>query len=492
LSSSPPSSPSWGEGGRRRPTEAVLIVRSGASAGTRHRLTADFATLGRHPSSEVAFDPECDRDVSARHAAVFRQGPTFVVRDLGSTNGTWVNGVRIRSDRPLEPGDRIRLGARGPEVEFGLVEAGEAPPAAPPRATASPVAAHPGESPPEDRPSTDLRIRMEVARQTDRIRRRLFGALAAAAVAAVALLGGALWSAARERRAVAEERVRLLALVDSLQRKLTVAADQATGLRQALDSARREASRLRSSIAAEGESQDRLSALDHAVAEVLARHAPLVRAAGLDVAGIESVEGRSVALVFVEFADGRAASATGFLAASRGDTGYVITARHAVLGRDGAPLTRAAATFARRAGLYRARLVAADSGDVAVLRVVSASGFRAVRSLAAEALLRPGDPVALLGYPLGLDLPMGGDWTRVGVSPTTTVGTVSRVLPELIQLDAYGVAGASGSPVFNAAGEVVGMLFGGQPESQGRIVYAVPAGTIRALLDRVVPQAPER
>ena len=101
----------------------------GARAGTRGAVTADFATLGRHPSSDLQFDPENDNDVSARHAAVFRQGPGFVIRDLGSSNGTWVTGMRIRSDRSLEHGDRIRLGAGGPEIEFAVEQIEERTPA---------------------------------------------------------------------------------------------------------------------------------------------------------------------------------------------------------------------------------------------------------------------------------------------------------------------------------------------------------------------------
>jgi len=104
-------------------------VLSGARTGTRRGLTADFATLGRHPSSELQLDPEQDTEVSARHAAVFRQGPGYVVRDLGSATGTWVNGVRVRSDRSLENGDRIRLGANGPEIEFTVEQTQERPPA---------------------------------------------------------------------------------------------------------------------------------------------------------------------------------------------------------------------------------------------------------------------------------------------------------------------------------------------------------------------------
>jgi S1-C subfamily serine protease len=95
-----------------------------------------------------------------------------------------------------------------------------------------------------------------------------------------------------------------------------------------------------------------------------------------------------------------------------------------------------------------------------------------------------GEPVAVIGFPLGLDLQKGADWRQLGVAATLTLGTVSRTLPDLIQLDSYGAQGSSGSPIFNRAGMVVGLIYGGEKGSNGRIVYGVPAGAIKELLLR--------
>lgn len=59
--------------------------------------------------------PDCDLPVesaraSRRHAAVHSEGDHFSVRDLGSTNGTFVNGRRIAGEQTLSPGDRIEIG----------------------------------------------------------------------------------------------------------------------------------------------------------------------------------------------------------------------------------------------------------------------------------------------------------------------------------------------------------------------------------------------
>ena len=62
---------------------------------------------------------------------------------------------------------------------------------------------------------------------------------------------------------------------------------------------------------------------------------------------------------------------------------------------------------------------------------------------------------------------------------------MSKVLDDLVQIDGYGAEGASGSPVFDGNGQVVGVLYGGQEGTGGRIVYAVPARKVLELLRSV-------
>jgi S1-C subfamily serine protease len=90
-----------------------------------------------------------------------------------------------------------------------------------------------------------------------------------------------------------------------------------------------------------------------------------------------------------------------------------------------------------------------------------------------------GEPVAILGYPLGTSLVgMSGDINAMRPTATLGFGTVSKVLDEALQLDAYAAQGSSGSPVFDARGLIVGVVYGGASESNGRIVYAVPAARL--------------
>ena len=100
-----------------------LRFLSGARAGQVEVFRKASIGLGRHPLSDARFDAERDLDVSSRHAAIIRQGDAFILRDLGSKNGTLVNGRPAAADLPLKDGDVIGFGAQGPSVEFRVLEA---------------------------------------------------------------------------------------------------------------------------------------------------------------------------------------------------------------------------------------------------------------------------------------------------------------------------------------------------------------------------------
>lgn len=87
---------------------AFLEVWTTAGASTLP-LPGDRLTIGRHASNDLAL-PE-DAEVSRLHAVLEVVGPSWVVRDLSSRNGTRVNGDLIHADRPLNGGDEVRIGA---------------------------------------------------------------------------------------------------------------------------------------------------------------------------------------------------------------------------------------------------------------------------------------------------------------------------------------------------------------------------------------------
>ncbi|SBT50504.1 FHA domain-containing protein [Micromonospora auratinigra] len=94
-------------------------------------------TIGRAPGNEVPIDSPL---VSRLHALVERFPPGWVLRDLGSTNGTMVNGVPLREARTLREGDRVEIGParlvfHAPARLTGARTVGVDPPPAPPALT---------------------------------------------------------------------------------------------------------------------------------------------------------------------------------------------------------------------------------------------------------------------------------------------------------------------------------------------------------------------
>jgi pSer/pThr/pTyr-binding forkhead associated (FHA) protein len=75
--------------------------------GSRHRLRDGETLVGRGDNCTLLVD---DPSVSRAHAVVRRSGTRVFVRDLRSSNGTFVNGRRVEDARALEPGDEIALG----------------------------------------------------------------------------------------------------------------------------------------------------------------------------------------------------------------------------------------------------------------------------------------------------------------------------------------------------------------------------------------------
>ncbi|MBM9465490.1 FHA domain-containing protein [Aeromicrobium sp. YIM 150415] len=86
---------------------AMLLVQRGPDAGSRFLLDAEQVSVGRHPSSDIFLD---DISVSRRHAVFTRRDRGYVVSDLGSLNGTYVNRDRIDGDIALNGGDEVQIG----------------------------------------------------------------------------------------------------------------------------------------------------------------------------------------------------------------------------------------------------------------------------------------------------------------------------------------------------------------------------------------------
>jgi hypothetical protein len=125
--------------------DSSLVIHQGSAAGSEHPVDGELI-LGREDgTADLVLD---DPGVSRRHARVLPENGAVIVEDLGSSNGTYVNGERISGPVELGAGDEVQVGATVLGVEGGGTAATALmPPGAP--ATAE----HPGPSPRQPGPS---------------------------------------------------------------------------------------------------------------------------------------------------------------------------------------------------------------------------------------------------------------------------------------------------------------------------------------------------
>jgi len=465
--------------------KAQFKFLSGARAGQVEAFRKGYIGLGRHPLSDVRFDAERDLDVSSRHAAIVRKTEGFVLQDLGSRNGTFVNGQRITGDTPLKDGDVIGFGANGPALEFEVIEAdtdiptttaaeGMAARAATPREVVRATPAAPPLHSPL-RQSTGVRIAVEVARQTAQLRRTT-KVLIVLLLIVVTGFTWMQWDGRRRAHALTQLQARADSLMLESRDMTTRFRSELQGVRDALTTSQTETTRLRREL--DGSSGDASSVarlrteLDAAERR---QHALAGAVGGVDYRAISHRNQDAVAIVIVEFTDGDRFSGTAF---SVDSMGTMVTNKHILVGEDGTKTAkRIGIIFSGSTQMWRGEMIGVSpDADLGVLRVLIKGGTPRVAGIAKtrEGIER-GDPVAILGYPLGFDLPMEAQGGHPIAEPTLTVGTVSKALTAVVQVDAYGAPGSSGSPIFDRDGRVIAILYGGERESNGKIIFAVPA-----------------
>ncbi|MEO6095185.1 MAG: transglycosylase SLT domain-containing protein [Fibrobacteria bacterium] len=93
-----------------------LQIISGVQVGRKIRI-ANGITLGRNPDNTVCFSGPDGTLVSGRHASIEKRGEIVMLRDLGSTNGTFINGVQI-AEHALATDEVISLGVSGPKMRM--------------------------------------------------------------------------------------------------------------------------------------------------------------------------------------------------------------------------------------------------------------------------------------------------------------------------------------------------------------------------------------
>ncbi len=463
--------------------KAQLKILTGTRAGYTEVFSKAYIGIGRHPASDLRFDPERDLDVSTRHAAIVAQRDRWYVRDLGSRNGTLVNGHRITRDTNLSDTDQIRRGDEGTIVEFR-----PPPPGTPDGVVARAAGAAPATPAPANkdsgrrRMSTTERIRIEVGRQTKTLRTVTVGLFVSViVVAAVFFYQGSRQARERERE-VAELQARTDSILQASERAMEMLEGRVEGLAAALGTSRRDVEDLQRQLAAaqHAGSAEEVDALTQRLGNANQALQYQQAAALVDYRAIVDRNQRAVAIIWVEFGPDEVFTATAF--AVRSD-GTMLTNRHVVVGAGGDRRpTRMAVRFADSRQNWRATLLGVSaSADLALIKLDIRGGTPTVSLNSRSDTLRQGDPIALIGFPLSTDLPMSGEYARTSF----WAGSVSKVLDDVIQVDGYGAQGASGSPIFDRNGEVVGILYGGQEGTGGRIVYATPAGAALELMESI-------
>jgi len=408
---------------------------------------------------------------------VTRSGDAFVLRDLGSRNGTFVNGRRIEADTPLADGDVIRCGAHGPEARVRMVsEAAEqvmpkvsapARPSAPPArpaptggapAPASKPAPKPAPVAPPSGPSATSVLRAEVHAGAQRVRAVLI-TLGIIVVGALAIV---IW----QGRTAQQQTAQLGTAIDSLGREIAA-------LRSAKVAADSEAARLQREIRGAANDPARLSALQAQYSTVQRRQRNIETAQGVDYAAIQRANMAAVAVIVVRFADTtQMFEGTAFSVSAQG---LMLTNRHTVANHDGEQARDVAIRFSGSTDVLPAHVVrVALDADLAIVQVESAGPFPTVAGFA-PGPVEAGAPIALLGFP-------GGCGTCERPRAKLVSGSVTSASDSVLEIDAFSGTGASGSPIFDRNGLVVGVLLGGRGGASSTEIIGVPARRAQALL----------
>lgn len=519
---------------RAHPPEsrAYGVTLLAADSGRRFEARGSRIRLGRGKECEVQPVDASDRAVSRVHAEL-TVGPNggLAVRDVGSRNGTFLNGERVTGSVPIRIGDKIQLGEGGPVLIVEGLGTLPSMPAAPPRrprpAVGQQTVAHligaalaraREERKRGGRGSTAFLKAIAAGRRTRW--------LTATIVALVVLLGGAVYGVywllsseaalteqarrssedsaraevERLRRELGEARAAAApaAEVELLRVQLETAQQVTSELRAALGraqaglsqqlaagearrlDAQRDLERLRGDLAAaerRAPSPALIDSLRRAVSSAESQAANLdakLRAVrGVDFASVAQQTQGAVGLITVrigrEYFDG-----TGFVVST---DGYMLTNWHVVADTahsepDTIWVTMADQTVARLADV----VASSQERDLAVLRVRSYQGPHVADIDWKGTQARQGEPAALIGFPAGA----GFARDRKSVVRTSmTAGILSRVTTDLVQFDGMTIGGSSGSPVFNSDGAVVSVHRAGLRQGQGfalsvPVRYAIP------------------
>lgn len=520
-----------------RPYGVTLLA---LASGKRYEAKGTRIRLGRGRECEVQPVETSETIVSRVHAEL-TVGPSggLVIRDAQSRNGTYLNGERIIQPTPVRLGDKIMLGQGGPVF---LVEGmGTAPQliAAKPSLPGGGV----GQKTVRGMISDALALVREERRKGGRGSTAFMKAIAGERrlrwlsklmLILVLLLGtgvyGVYWllsqqlehtkaalrTAEDSSRAESERLRRELAAaraaaapaaeVETLRLQLVAAesrtaqlqasldrAQQALGQQLATGEARREEAqrdlqRMREQLAAaerRAPSQGLIDSLRRAViiaeAQTASLDAKMRAIRATDFAGMAQQNQAAVGLITAALG-GDHYDGTGFVITP---DGYMLTNWHVVAdSAHAAPDTMWVTMADQSAGRYADVVAASRERDIALIKIRGYQGPHLTAVDWAGTKARQGEPAALIGYPAG----SGFARDRASVVRTSmTAGILSRVTADLIQFDGMTTGGSSGSPVFNADGEVISVHRAGLRQGPG-FALSVPVKYAIALMPATLRQ----
>lgn len=422
----------------------TLRMLTGGRAGDVVVPTSNLV-IGRDPSADLRLDPDGDLHASSRHAEICRDEHRWILHDLGSSNGTWLNGKAIEAPIPLRNGDRIQFGVAGPEAIVAL------------------EGLHP--------------------------RRRLVG-IGIVSVGAVALGSWGLQQRPGPSGAAGSV---TLASVESVESVDGVEAPEVGGggeeagtggVREAdgatADGDTGEAGETGGMVEAGGMVETVTAGGAIAAGRPRGTSA---RAVSIDepeaLASIESDNRAAVTVVYAEAPSGEVATGTGF---SVDPSGIIVSNLH-VVSFDGRAASRLGVQFTDSDQVWPARVIESEAeSDLVLLQIDSLVGsVPAVRGLDPSG--RQSNRVVMLGFPHTSMDP--GGWSGGAVpSPLRSSGTVIDRSAGELEIAGEGTPGVSGSPVFDERGLVVGVVFGGRPDRVPATVLATSAGPLARLLAR--------
>jgi pSer/pThr/pTyr-binding forkhead associated (FHA) protein len=448
--------------------KARLAHLTGGRVGEAAIIWKSCAMLGRSPEADVRFGPEGDRMVAGRHASLTWHEGVWTVRDLGSANGTYVDGSRVHGETALRDGSIIQLGRDGPQVRFSVIwEAGapepvrtvdvdamDDPDALRPVPHIPVILSRPDHDEPHARPSHGHARR-----------------IATALVLALAALGGITLARAGPSDAPEALRLALLARADSIFTALEAIPGAAPGLRSAVSGTQARVALVRGRVRRAPDDPATLTRLRDSLDLLAARGHRLAGAAALDLATVARGSEPAIGLVEMRMADGRRETAVAYAArTSDGRVRFVSSAPELV---DPAAASARLHLFLRgdAAGIPMRIAVRHPARGLIILAPTTEPAGDAAASTGPRAPFpSPGEPAILVDATPAVD--------RAGfIDARTALAAVVSVQRGEARLEQLGLEATPGSAVFDRRGTMVGMVL---PETAG---FGVRAVTVAALLD---------